>query len=62
MNTGQVARAETMYGIYKAIYEIISEGYDVWSKMDNHDLMVEVMKRTKGHYNPALVNTIIQRL
>jgi len=62
MNAGQAARAETMHGVYKAIYDILSEGYDEWAKMDNHDLMVEVMKRTKGHHNPSLVNTIIQRL
>lgn len=62
MNTGNAATALMYTEIYQAILDTVNEDFEKWMKMDKATLMTHVMMRTKGHYNPTILNKVIQSL
>lgn len=62
MNSSQWFQITMMYKIYKALYEVYEEKSEEWDSLSKKDLVGEVMVRTKGHYNPEMVQKLIDEI
>jgi len=62
MNSSQHFEIHMKYRIYQALKEISDERYDEWPLLNKKDLMSGVMTKTHGHYNPKMVEEIIEEL
>ena len=62
MNSWQADRINTYSELWTILKEVYDENFDNWGTLTKDEVLHSVMKKSKGHFNPRIVKTIIDNL
>ena len=62
MNNLHFERIRSNHRIWKALHELTDEKYEQWDSLTKEELVREVMKRTRGMFNPVYIRQLLDEI